>query len=221
MIRLEKISKRYGEGDNVIRAAEDVTLEIEEGEIVVITGYSGSGKTTLLNLMGGMTRPLAGSIHVSGRDIFAMTEAELSRFRAETVGFVFQFATIFPTLNALDNVRLPRLFSSRGDDEARARELLMQVGLGDRTQAFHFELSEGQKRRVCIARALMNAPKILLCDEPTGDLDPDTEEVIMNMISKAHAKGATVVMTTHNPKLKSRATRNLRIESGRVFVSAG
>jgi len=216
VIRLEKISKHYGEGDNVIKAAKDVTLEIDEGEFVVITGYSGSGKTTLLNLMGGMTRPLAGGIQVAGRDILSMSEAMLSRFRGEIIGFVFQFSTIFPTLNALDNIRLPRLFWSGDDDETLARELLEQVGLGDRTEAFHFELSEGQKRRVCIARALMNSPKILLCDEPTGDLDPDTEEVIMDMISKAHAEGATVVMTTHNMALKSRATRSLHIEAGRV-----
>ncbi len=219
MIRLDNISKRYGAGDNIIRAAEDITLEIDEGELVVITGYSGSGKTTLLNLMGGMTRPLAGSIQVSGRDILSMSESEISRFRGEMIGFAFQFPTLFPTLNALDNVRLPRLFSPRDDDEARAHELLERVGLGDRAGAFHFELSEGQKRRVCIARAFMNEPEILLCDEPTGDLDPDTEEVIMDIVSNAHAKGATVVMTTHNLKLKSRATRNLRIEAGRVFVS--
>jgi ABC-type lipoprotein export system ATPase subunit len=216
MIALEEVSKHYGAGDNVIRAADGVSLVIEEGEFVVITGYSGSGKTTLLNLIGGMTLPTTGGIAVAGRDILAMSQAELSRFRAETIGFIFQFSTIFPTLNALENVRLPRLFSSAGDDEARARELLEAVGLADRHGAFHFELSEGQKRRVCIARALMNGPRILLCDEPTGDLDPETEETIMRMIEAEHARGATVVLTTHNLELEGRASRGVRIDRGRI-----
>ncbi|MCP4605800.1 MAG: ABC transporter ATP-binding protein [Proteobacteria bacterium] len=199
-----------------MRAADNVTLKIDSGEFAIITGHSGSGKTTLLNLIGGMTLPSSGRISVAGQDILGMADAQLSRFRAEKVGFVFQFPTVFPTLNALDNISLPRRFAALSDDRARAGELLEQVGLGERAGAYHFELSEGQKRRVCIARALINEPAVLLCDEPTGDLDPETEEVIMNMISEANKQGATVAMTTHNPALRSRATRNLKIEGGRV-----
>lgn len=217
MILLEKVSKHYSIGRDVIRAADDVSLEVGDSEFVVITGPSGSGKTTLLNLIGGMTRPQSGRVIVAGRDIFSMPDAELSRFRARTMGFAFQFQSMLPTLTAIDNLRIPSLFTGGRDDEEKAAlSLLENVGLSDRAQAFSHELSAGQQRRVCIARALINNPSILLCDEPTGDLDPETETVIMDMIKGANRSGATVIMTTHNRALRSYATRSLRIKAGRI-----
>ncbi len=216
MIRLNKVNKHYGPQKNRIRAADDISLKIAPSDSVVITGASGSGKTTLLNLIGGMTQPNSGQIHVLGRDILAMSDVALCRFRAETIGFVFQFPTMFPTLNVIENVLLPSRFSKKAADEDYANALLNKAGLGDRKEAYHFELSEGQKQRVCIARALVNKPSLLLCDEPTGDLDPETETIIMEMIAHANTEGATILLTTHNPALKAAASRTLSIECGRI-----
>ena len=217
MVRLEDVSKGYGSGANAIRALDQVSLGVGSGEFIVLTGPSGSGKTTLLNLIGGLTRPDHGQILVAGQDLLAMPDAELSHFRGRSIGFVFQFQSMLPTLTALDNVRLPRRFAGGPDDEPGARELLAAVGLADRAGAYVHELSAGQQRRVGIARALVNKPALLLCDEPTGDLDPDTEAVIMAMIAKANREGATVLMTTHNQALSSYASRSLRLEDGRLL----
>lgn len=216
MIRLEKASKYYGSKGNLIRAVDEVSLEIKEGEFVMLTGPSGSGKTTLLNLIGGMTRPDSGEIFGAGKNLPAMSDAERSKFRARMVGFVFQFQSMFPALNALDNVRLPFLFAGREDDRESAQALLARMGLADRIDAFSHQLSAGQQRRVCIARALINRPALLLCDEPTGDLDIETEAIIMKMITEANQSGATVLMATHNPGLCSYAARWLRIKDGRI-----
>lgn len=217
MVRLTQVRKHYGAGASVIRAVDDVSLEVSDGEFIVITGPSGSGKTTLLNLVGGMTRPDSGSIEVKGADMLAMPDAELSRFRARTIGFAFQFQSMIPTLNAIDNVRLPLMFARRDDGPDEAEKLLAGVELGDRSRAFAHELSAGQQRRVCIARALVNRPSLLLCDEPTGDLDPETERVIMVMIAAANREGTTVMMTTHNLSLERYASRTLRMRSGRIL----
>ncbi len=223
MILLDGVSKVYGAGEGSIPAVENADLRIEPGAFAVITGPSGSGKTTLLNLIGGMTRPDKGSITVAGKDLLAMPDSALSRFRARTIGFAFQFQSMLPTLNALENVLLPLRFSR--DDRtsekalADAMALLVEVGLKGREKAFSSELSEGQKRRVCIARALVTGPRLLLCDEPTGDLDKATESVIMAMIKRANEEGATVLLTTHNPALKEYGTRLIGMEKGRLEIS--
>ena len=219
MIKLEGVKKSYGTTNNIINAVDNVTIDITDSEFVMITGHSGSGKTTLLNIIGGMTRPDQGKVEVAGRDILTMPDSELSRFRANTIGFVFQFQSMLPTLNALDNVRLPLTFAGSKSDDGRAESLLEAVGLGDRMEAYARELSAGQQRRVGIARAMINQPSLLLCDEPTGDLDPDAEAVIMDMIAEAHKNGAAVLMTTHNHALRSYATRTLSIVSGEIKKS--
>ncbi len=216
MVSLKNVNKYYGSARNPIRAVDDVSLQVGKGEFVVITGPSGSGKTTLLNLIGGMTKPDSGDVIIGGNHLLKMTDAELSRFRAATIGFAFQFQSMFPTLNALDNVSLPGLFSGRRYNESYAMSLLEVVGLAERAGAFAHELSAGQQRRVCIARALVNLPPLLLCDEPTGDLDKETESIIMDMISKANREGATVILTTHNTNLRSYATRCLSIWAGSI-----
>jgi ABC-type lipoprotein export system ATPase subunit len=216
MIRIADVTKVYGKGGREIRAADGVSLEIGAGEAVVLTGPSGAGKTTLLNLVGGMTRPDRGEIRVAGRDILAMGDAALSRLRARTIGFVFQFQSMLDELTALDNVRLPRRFAGFADDESLARSLLERVGLGDWTGAFAHELSEGQKRRVGLARALVNRPALLLADEPTADLDPDSRQVVLDLLAEAVREGATILLTTHDMGLNFKATRALRMEAGTV-----
>jgi putative ABC transport system ATP-binding protein len=216
MVSLEGVSKSYGQGEALIRAVDSVSLDVNEGEFVILTGPSGSGKTTLLNLIGGMTRPDSGRISVGGNDIFAMSDAGLTRLRAKTIGFVFQFQSMLPALSALDNVRLPLKFAGRDDDKDAARELLAKVGLQDRETALVHQLSSGQQRRVCIARALVNKPRLLLCDEPTGDLDFNAEAAIMEMIKQANTDGATVIMTTHNWALVSYGSRSLKMGAGRL-----
>jgi putative ABC transport system ATP-binding protein len=220
MIRLSGVSKSYGRGEGLIRAVDEAGLEVAAGEFVMIAGPSGSGKTTLINLIAGLTRPDRGEVWVAGKNIHALKEPDRSRFRAKTIGLVFQFQSLLPALNALENVRLPLRFAGKPDDEARARSLLSRVGLADRVLAYAHELSAGQQRRVGIARALIVQPALLLCDEPTGDLDPETESAIMGLIAEAHHQGTTVLMATHNVALRSRATRQLRINHGRLMVSS-
>ncbi len=221
MIKLEQVGKSYGQGEAMIDAVREASLEVGADEFVVATGPSGSGKTTLLNLIGGMTRPDHGQVAVAGKDLAAMSDAELSRFRAKTIGFVFQFQSMLPTLNAIDNVRLPLTFAGTKDDGGRAESLLTEVGLGERMEAYSHELSAGQQRRVGIARAMINQPSLLLCDEPTGDLDPESEAVIMAMLAQAHQNGAAVLMTTHNHALRSFATRTLMVAGGQIKEGHG
>ena len=217
MIDIKNVKKYYGSRKNAIRAIDDVSLHVSKGEFVVVTGPSGSGKTTFLNLIGGMTSPDSGEIIVSGQNIHHMKDNALSVFRADHLGFIFQFQSMVPTLNTLENVLLPKMFSRNGKHHPSPESLLEKVGLADRMNAFAHELSAGQKRRVSIARALVNAPEILICDEPTGDLDPETESVIMALICQANQDGATIILTTHNHQLRKMGHRNYRIINGKIF----
>jgi len=214
MIRLEHVSKHYGPANNRICAVHDVSLQTAPGDFVIITGASGSGKTTLLNLIGGMTRQAEGNIFVDGHDLAAMNDAVMSSFRACTIGFIFQFQSMLSTLNVLDNVLLPAVFADRQPDQQSALELLDQVGLTGRLKAYAHELSIGQQRRVSIVRALMSKPALLLCDEPTGDLDPESEAVIMGLLNLAHRSGTTVIMVTHNHGLCRYAARIFSCQNG-------
>jgi ABC-type lipoprotein export system ATPase subunit len=218
MITLNGVSKFYGSGGGEIRAVDDVSLDVSQGEFLVLIGHSGSGKTTLLNLIAGMTRPNKGRIEIAGQNILGMSDAETAHFRASVIGFVFQFQSMICTLNALDNVRLPAIFRRHRSEKKEAFEMLERVGLAGREHAYDHELSLGQQRRVGIARALFSRPSLLLCDEPTGDLDPETELAIMGLISQANTDGATIVMATHNHDLCSYANRVLRMDHGR-FVT--
>jgi putative ABC transport system ATP-binding protein len=214
VIRLVGVSKSYGGGR--IRALSDVSLEAAAGSFVVITGPSGSGKTTLLHVIGGMTRPERGEVQVAGKSILLLPDPELSAFRARAIGMIFQLPSLLPHLDALDNVRLPLYFAGRTDDPTAARALLRAAGLEGREAAFGHELSAGQERRVAVARALIVGAPIILADEPTGDLDPDSEAAIMKMLTEANGRGATIIMTTHNPALRSRAGRSLAMKDGRL-----
>ena len=224
MIELRGLSKHYRlSGDVLVKAVDKVDLTVEEGEFAMIIGRSGSGKTTLLSLIGGLTKPTAGSVHVDGVDLWSMSDSEQSRFRAEKIGFVFQIPSLLPTLTVLDNVKLPTMFS-RGVDKVgeQALALLEMVGLSEKAHAYPSQLSVGQQKRVALARALMNGPEIVLADEPTSDLDKATELEIMRLIEKVHEEGPrTLVMVTHNLELVNYATRVRTMDNGVLSRSAG
>jgi len=197
-----------------IHALEDVSLQLDPGELVALTGPSGCGKSTLLNLIGALDRPDAGEIHVDGKDVGRLEDP--SRYRAETVGFVFQFHNLMTTLTALENVQVPMLGRrSRGAREARARQLLAEVGLAERMESYPPTLSGGERQRVAIARALANEPRLLLADEPTGSLDSDTGAQILDLIRRVREEhGMTILLVTNDADIAGQAERVLRIRDG-------
>lgn len=220
MIELIDAVKKYESGGIVTNAVDHVTLSVADGEFVAIVGHSGSGKTTLVSLMGGLTRPTSGTVKVGGIDIWTLDNAGLARLRSEQIGFCFQFASLLPTLNCLDNVRLPGSFAGPGGGRTeKATQLLTTLGVVDKARSYPYELSGGQQRRVAIARALINEPGIILADEPTGDLDEDTEADIMDLFCDIHQRGTTVVMVTHSSRLAARAGRVLTMASGAIGES--
>ena len=215
MIVLKDISKTYKVGASTVRAVEKVDLEIPRGQMVSIVGHSGSGKTTLLSLMGGLTKPSSGRVIIDDVNIWTLSDKEMSKLRNEKIGFSFQFASLFPTLNALDNVRLPSTFGNRdGFGSDRAIELLKLVGLEERTYSYPGQLSGGEQRRVALARTLMNQPRLILADEPTGDLDEDTESDILEIFRRINGEGVTIVIVTHSRVVASQAQRTLRMHRG-------
>jgi len=230
MIELHDVSKTYSiaKGRSV-PAVQGVTLQVDEGEFLVITGRSGSGKTTLLNLVAGLARPTSGRVLLGGVEIWKMPDAEQSRLRNEKIGFVFQFPSLMPSLTTLENVLLPTLFAAaKGDAKAqagareRAVQLLEEVGLSDKLDAYPRQLSAGQQQRVVIARSLINQPELLLADEPTSDLDEQTEQEIMATFQTIHSRtGVTILLVTHSTQLVSFGTRALRMQSGQIVAADG
>lgn len=221
MIEARGTTKRYVDGSREVVAVDRAGLAVESGEFVLIIGRSGSGKSTLLSMLGGLTRPNEGSVFLGGADIWAASDAALSRIRAEQFGFVFQFSGLLPTLSALENVMFPTLFSGdRKDSAQRAAALLASMGLEGMADAYPSQLSGGELKRVAIARALINDPAILFADEPTGDLDVDTEQSIMEQLGAANRMGKTIVMVTHNPELSAYADRVYRMERGSIAETA-
>jgi putative ABC transport system ATP-binding protein len=201
MIDLTSVNKTYGDGATRVDALRDVSLHIGAGEFVSIMGPSGSGKSTLLNLVSALDLPTSGAIHIDGRDLGALDDDALTLFRRQTIGLVFQFFNLLPTLDALDNVLLPLMLERRptSDDVARASRLLAEVGLEKRVRHRLHELSGGEMQRVAIARALVLSPKLLLADEPTGNLDSQTGAAILELLrATAEKHGTTVVMVTHD-----------------------
>lgn len=218
-IELQEVSKVYSVGNTVIRAVEGVSLVIDPGDFLSIVGHSGSGKTTLLSVIGGIVRPSLGRVLYEGTDIGPLDDDGLSFYRSSRIGFMFQFASLLPMLNATENVLLPALFGGKETSRAadRAREYLGMVGLADRADAFPSQLSGGQQRRVAIARALMNDPEVILADEPTGDLDEETEAEIMSLFRRLNEeKQIAFVFITHNTDLARTAARQYRMKNGRI-----
>ncbi len=219
MIRARDLYKIYRADGTEVRALDGVSLEIRRGEFVAIVGRSGAGKTTLLSLLGGLTRPTAGEIHLDGVPLQGLSDGELSRLRAEKIGFVFQSAGLLPTLTALENVLLPGIFAPRqsADPRRKAQRLLDLVGLRAKADRLPSQLSGGEQRRVALARALMNDPVLILADEPTGDLDEQTEGEVLELLGGLNAeRGITLVIVTHSPAVAGRACRVLTMAGGRI-----
>lgn len=219
-IELIGVSKSYREGERTHGVLVDASATIHAGERVAILGPSGSGKSTLLNLVSGIDQPDAGRVVVGGIDIGALSEHDRTLFRRERIGFVFQFFNLLPTLTALENLLLPLELTNRGSGEeadAKARGLLEAVQLGDRAGTFPDRLSGGEQQRIAIARALIHGPELLLADEPTGNLDQDTGELVVGLLDElVAAAGTTMVVVTHAPKLAERMDRILRVDHGQL-----
>lgn len=214
IVTFESVTRVYKSGDHEQRALDGVNLSLDEGKFVVILGPSGAGKSTLLNLLGGLDSPTSGRITVCGRDISTLSGNELADYRASTVGFVFQFYNLIPTLTVLENVALTKELSKNALD---AEKMLREVGLADHLRQFPSELSGGEQQRVSIARALAKNPKILLCDEPTGALDSETGVMVLKLLlSMAREYNKTIVIVTHNQSIAKMADVVMRVKNGRI-----
>ena len=212
--RLEGVTKQYEVGDAVVYALRDVSLDIQEGQFVVLLGPSGSGKTTLLNMIGGLDVPTRGQIWVSGSEITDMNEASLTMYRRKQVGFIFQFFNLVPSLTAGENVEMVAELTG---NKRNAVPALRSVGLGDRIGHFPAQLSGGEQQRVAIARALAKGPSILLGDEPTGDLDYETGKMILGLMRRINrSENATILLVTHNVAISRMADRVIRMRSGEI-----
>src|ERR1700680_3302646 len=219
MIRLNGGSRFYparaGASGGTIRALDDLTLRVEDGEWIAVMGPSGSGKSTLVNLIGCLDSPSAGEIWLDGENVAQLGTKELTRVRAEKIGFVFQQFHLIPYLTAVENVMLAQYFHSM-TDEKEALEALDRVGLKDRAGHLPSQLSGGEQQRVCIARALINDPRIVLADEPTGNLDAANEEIVLRLLRELHQQGRTIVMVTHDPVVARLADRRVELHHGKI-----
>jgi putative ABC transport system ATP-binding protein len=217
LIELWGVSKHYQQASEIVKAVDDVSLQVQAGDFVSITGRSGSGKTTLLSLIGGLTAPTSGGVRLFDRTLKDLGDGELSALRAEKIGYVFQFASLIPTLSTLDNVRLPGIFAPQPVDLAYARQLLDWVGLSDKLNNYPAELSGGQQARVSLARALANQPDLLLADEPTGNLDVETEWEILSLLRDLNRdQNITIMLVTHNPELAKYGHRHMIMQGGNL-----
>jgi len=221
MIRLKNVVKAYPAkaeaNGGVIRALDNISLEVAPGEWLAMMGPSGSGKSTMVNLIGCLDRPTSGEIQLDGENVAGIAASELNRVRAEKIGFIFQQFHLVPYLTALENVMLAQYFHSMTDQQ-EALEALARVGLKDRAHHLPTQLSGGEQQRVCIARALINDPKIVLADEPTGNLDAQNEEIVLRLLRELHQQGRTIVMVTHDPVVARLADRRIELHHGRIAV---
>ena len=217
LVQIRQLVKHYTRGKQTVEVLHGIDLDIPRGDFVALMGPSGSGKTTLLNLIGGLDTPTSGSVSVDGRRIDQLSGGELAAWRAHNVGFVFQFYNLLPVLSAQKNVELPLLLAKMGgaEREKRAQVALQLVGLGDRGSHKPSELSGGQEQRVAIARALVTDPTLLICDEPTGDLDRKTADEILTLLQVLNREhGKTIIMVTHDPKAADFATHTVNLDKG-------
>ena len=216
MLEIKNASKVYGEGEGRVVALDDVSLQIEKGGFVSITGPSGSGKSTLLNIIGGLERLSAGEIILDGGRIDNLSEDDFVEIRRGKIAYVFQQYHLLQSLTALENVLLPLVFQSRNGHSERALELLKRVGLEKRVHHRPSELSGGEQQRVAIARALVTAPSLILADEPTGNMDKKTGEEIIGLFDELNREGHTIVMVTHNPEIAAHTRETIALQDGRV-----
>lgn len=217
LLKVEHLSKVYGKGENEVRALDDVSFLVQQGEFVAIIGPSGSGKSTLLHILGGVDRPTSGHVYLDGKDIYSQNEEQLAIFRRREIGLIYQFYNLIPVLDVEENMTLPVLMDGREVNEERLEELLRVLDLKDRKKHLPNQLSGGQQQRVSIGRALMNAPAIVLADEPTGNLDSKNSQEIMELLKLSNQKyNQTMLVITHDESLALQADRIISIEDGTI-----
>ncbi|MCI9306961.1 MAG: ABC transporter ATP-binding protein [Lachnospiraceae bacterium] len=217
LLKVEHLSKVYGKGENEVKALDDVSFLVQQGEFVAIIGPSGSGKSTLLHILGGVDRPTSGHVYLDGKDIYSQNEEQLAIFRRREIGLIYQFYNLIPVLDVEENMTLPVLMDGREVNEERLFELLRVLGLEGRKRHLPNQLSGGQQQRVSIGRALMNAPAIVLADEPTGNLDSKNSQEIMELLKLSNQKyGQTLLVITHDESLALQADRIISIEDGKI-----
>ena len=217
LMQIQHLSKVYGQGENQVRAVDDISFTVEKGEFLAIIGPSGSGKSTLLHILGGVDRPNSGKVFVDGQDVYAQNEDQLAIFRRRQVGLIYQFYNLIPVLNVVENMTLPVLMDGRQVNQERLEELLDVLGLRGREKYLPNQLSGGQQQRVSIGRALMNAPAVVLADEPTGNLDSKNSQEIVELLKMSNKKyGQTLVIITHDENIALQAHRVIAIEDGRI-----
>ena len=217
ILKVEHLCKRYGKGETLVKALDDVSFTVEKGDFVAIVGASGSGKSTLLHLLGGVDRPTSGKIYVGGEDIYSLSEDRLAIFRRREVGLIYQFYNLIPTLNVTENITLPILLDGKVPDEKYLNELVDILGLKNRVGHLPNQLSGGQQQRVSIGRALMNRPCLLLADEPTGNLDSKASKDIVDLLKLSNQKyNQTIIMITHDYNIAMSANRIITIDNGKI-----
>ena len=217
LLRAEHLTKTYGKDENIVAALDDVSLSIDKGEFVAIVGASGSGKSTLLHMLGGVDRPTSGRVLIDGKEIFKQTDEQLSIFRRREIGLVYQFFNLIPVLTVVENITMPVLLDHRKVNQERLDELLSILKLTERKDFFPSQLSGGQQQRVAIGRALINAPTIILADEPTGNLDSKNSQEIVELLKYSNAKyNQTTVLITHDENVALQAKRIITIQDGRI-----
>lgn len=222
VLKAVNLTKIYGKGENQVRALDGVSLSVEQGQFAAVVGTSGSGKSTLLHMLGGLDRPDGGKVYVDGKDIFSLKEEALTIFRRRKIGFVFQSYNLVPVLSVYENVALPVELDGKRADRAFIEEILDTLGILQKARSLPGQLSGGQQQRAAIARALASRPSILLCDEPTGNLDSRTSQDVLGLLKLSGQKfGQTIVMITHNEEIAQMADRIIRIEDGRILSSRG
>ncbi|MFY9325753.1 MAG: ABC transporter ATP-binding protein [Candidatus Nanopelagicales bacterium] len=220
VVEIQNVSKIYGAGDSEVKALDNVNLTIEENEFVAIVGPSGSGKSTMMNLIGCLDKPSIGVVKIAGQDVDKLNDVNLTQLRNYAIGFVFQQFFLLSKTTAVDNVATPLLYRGLSSREAREKSLVMlgKLGLADRSDHEPTQLSGGQQQRVAIARALVTEPTIILADEPTGALDSQSGEQVMNLLQKLHQEGKTIILITHESEVANRAHRRITLRDGRIVT---
>lgn len=217
ILRVENLSKTYGKGDNIVKALDNVSFSVNKGEFVAVIGPSGSGKSTLLHILGGVDIPTGGKVYVDGQDVYAQNEEKLAVFRRRQVGLIYQFYNLIPVLDVKENITLPVLLDGRKVNKERLEELLVTLKLKGREKHLPNQLSGGQQQRVSIGRALMNAPAIVLADEPTGNLDSKNSQEIVELLKMSNQKyNQTLIVITHDEDIALQADRIIEIEDGKI-----
>ena len=217
ILRVENLTKVYGKGENEVRALDGVSFSVEKGEFVAVIGPSGSGKSTLLHILGGVDRPTGGKVYMDGKDVYAQNEEQLAIFRRRQVGLIYQFYNLIPVLNVTENITLPVLMDGQKVNQNRLAELMTTLNLTGRENHLPNQLSGGQQQRVSIGRALMNAPAVVLADEPTGNLDSKSSREIVELLKVSNEKyGQTLLVITHDESIALQADRILSIEDGKI-----